>query len=152
MTTTITELSALLERVEGAECKLHNDDVGRLICLQEGVEFGRSRIGTGDDGSDELSVYAKGSECSIYSEYRRLCLDCSIDAAVEFFEAVLPGWCFDLRQYPKTGSKTERYFKAGLYEPYKDGAGTSTQETAPLAIIAATLRAKIAEMETTHAK
>lgn len=92
MTTTITELSALLERVEGAECKLHNDDVGRLICLQEGVEFGRSRIGTGDDGSDELSVYAKGSECSIYSEYRRLCLDCSIDAAVEFFKAVLSGW------------------------------------------------------------
>jgi len=142
MTTTIAEIRALLERVDGATGKLHNDDVGRLICLQEGVEFGRSRIGTGDDGSDELSVYAKDSECSIYSEYRRLCLDCSIDAAVEFFEAVLPGHEVLIR------NEGTNWLASVRVNRFHNWIGTSRLVKSPaLAIIAATLRAKIAEME-----
>jgi hypothetical protein len=88
----MTSLRDLLERVKKATDRLDDETLGRLICAVQGVEFGSADIDCGDDGSDELSVYGPDEdESRVWSGYRHLAPDVSVDAALALIGAVLPG-------------------------------------------------------------
>jgi hypothetical protein len=68
----------------------------------------------------------------------------SVDAALVLVDAKLPGWGFDLHRWPE-GVVSGPPWECELFEPgviYKTGHGpTGEAATAPLAILAALLRA-----------
>ena len=121
MTPALTELRALLERVEGATDRLLSaDDSNMLWDITDGY-------GAGDDGR----------------------YDTTIDAAVAFSQAVLPGWMIvEMGQDPLHGL----WFCCLYNIDTKTAAESSELDTLSSAIIAATLRAMIAESEVKNAE
>jgi len=121
MTPTITKLCTLLDRVEAGNLDWLNNDLANI-----------------DPSYNEHN-------CQV----PKYCA--SIDAAVAFSQAVLPGW----RYYIDNLDGVRLKYSVGLFPPR---AAKTTRavavgsRTAPLAIIAATLRAKIAESEVKNAE
>lgn len=137
----------LRARVEASPGPLDDETLGRVICAVLGVEFGHIRICTGDDGSDELNVYKAGAghwSGDVWSGYRRLAPDVSIDAAVGMIERGRPGWGAEVNIGALPDGETK--YQATLFPPVINDDVVSGVAAAPaLAILAALLRALEAE-------
>lgn len=125
----MTSLPELLKRVEAASGPDRELDAAVEVALDQQTADGRARA-------------------RYYSGYRDdelpPPLTASIDAALALVEMVLPGWFWNIGQFPN--------IRAQLAQPtvteFGNAIGHRADETAgtiPLAILAALLKAKIAE-------
>lgn len=130
-------LDELLSRVEGASDQLDDDTLGRIICAVNGWSYGGTYVGTGDDGSDDLSVFDVGEEDVVWSGYRSRCPDVSLDAALALVERVLPGAMWQVGFDPDDGSMCARLVTV----PPPCAHAKANHDTAPLAMCAALLKA-----------
>lgn len=157
MTPALTEIRALLKRVEGTtgpDSELDRDITAAFGLQPSGYERNVYRCNFYRNYED-----AKSGAC--WDEWDQDEYTSSLDAAVAFFEAVLPGWfhtsgtcalsghCSVGPDY--NGPERERLLREYLPEKYGGWVFDADLETGThrqqRAIIAATLRAKIAEME-----
>jgi len=129
-------LSELLARVEAASGKLDDEALGRLLCATAGVQFGGTSTGTGDDGSDDFSVWSRDDQWS-FNGYRHRMPDVSLDAALALVERVLPGWGYDITYRAAWGNHTAAVIANDRHAKPFVSAGKS----AALALLAALLRA-----------
>lgn len=131
-------LQDLIIAVEGADGRLDDETLGRVICAVEGVKFDRSEIWCGDDGSDELNVF--GGKCIVWRSYRHLAPDVSIDAALALIERKLPDAVCGIenigRVAPAEARVITEYSEDEVLTQYE-----AVAKTAPLALCAALLRA-----------
>lgn len=132
--TTADELRGLLERVEGG------DDTGALQSdIVEALAPDIIRETKDAIIGNERYVVLAGTSWLMPPPILQ-----SLDAAIALVERVLPGWKWSV------GSHGGR-FRAGVVKtsPLRPMPTISNADTPALALIAALLRAKIAEMETT---
>jgi hypothetical protein len=146
----LSELRSLLAKVEGASERLDTETLGRLLCAVAGKPFGGASLGCGDDGSDELSVWDADEETVetfARGSYRDLAPDRSLDAALALVDRVLPGWRASLLQHvPAWEAVVARNF-AGRADKGPHEVRTAVAATPALALLAACLKALIAQEE-----
>lgn len=86
------EIARRCEEASGPD----DDLAGTLMCAVAGKPFGRTERGTGDDGSDDLWVFAKGFDGDddgdvVWCRYAHDAPDRSVDAILALIAEKLPG-------------------------------------------------------------
>lgn len=126
-----------LTAVLASKGALANDDLGRAVCAIMGQTFGNATISTGDDGSDEMNIYASGGKL-VEGDYRHRMPDCDLSAAVSFFTSEFPGWWWLVRSDDAKGALAN----IGEEDPNMSGLCFPVYAATPaLALLGSMLRA-----------
>jgi hypothetical protein len=140
-----TEIAEAAEKASGPDLDLVTAAVGGPGATWD--------IGCGDDGSDELSITDAAGE-EVWSGYRHLAPDSSVDACLRLIEALPAIPAFPVGSPPSSGWKIGLYrgmtpagqrfgHWEGMVRPHgKDNSATAA--TPALALLAAYARAKAA--------
>lgn len=143
------DITDLMKRVEEATVRLDDETLGRVLCALQDLPFGKVSIGCGDDGTDELRVYAAGgAEVETFAPggYRHLAPDVNVSATIALAERVLPGWwprveCFGEWWEASVSNDDGRFLVAGDRERY------ATAPNPALALVLAVLKATHCQSE-----